>query len=223
MENYKKEFIEFMLESGVLKFGEFKTKSGRLSPYFINTGNYKNGMQFSKLGNYYAECFNENIKEEVDAIFGPAYKGISLSVALSMSLYSKYNKNINFGFNRKEVKDHGEGGNLIGYVPKDNDNIMIIEDVVTAGTSVRESIELLNKIAKVNIFAQIISVDRMELGMNGKTAIKELEEEFGIKTYPIVTIKEIIEHLHNKEINGKIYIDDEIYSKIKEYMKNYCE
>ncbi|MFW6022392.1 MAG: orotate phosphoribosyltransferase [Halanaerobiaceae bacterium] len=221
MEKYKEEFIEFMVEAGVLKFGEFTTKSGRKAPYFVNTGNYKTGEQISKLGDFYAESINNSLNEDYDVLFGPAYKGIPLVVTTASSLYRKYSESVSISFNRKERKDHGEGGSIIGHLPEDNEKILIIEDVVTAGTSVRESVALLDKIADVNIFALIISVDRMEKGSSGKSATQELEEEYGIKTYSIVNIKEIVEYLHNKKVNGEVIIDDEMKDNIENYLSKY--
>lgn len=210
-----------MLESKVLKFGEFLTKSGRKAPYFINTGNYQTGEQISKLGNYYSKCISNEVVEDFDLLFGPAYKGIPLAVTTSISLYKNFNKNILYSFNRKEIKDHGEGGNIVGYIPQNEEKVLIIEDVITAGTSVRESISLFNKIGDVKVSSLVISVDRMEKGISGKSAIQEIEKEFGIKTYSIVTIKEILEYLHNKEIDGKIVLDDLMKIKIENYLLEY--
>ncbi|MGL4363033.1 MAG: orotate phosphoribosyltransferase [Cellulosilyticaceae bacterium] len=220
--SYKQEFIEFMVKAGVLTFGDFTTKSGRKTPYFVNTGNYKTGYQANKLGEFYARCINENIKENIDSLFGPAYKGIPLSVATAIGLNNHFDKDVNYCFNRKEAKDHGEGGTMVGYALKDDDNVLIIEDVITAGTAIRECFPILQNAAKVNIIGLVISVDRMERGQQNKTAIQEIEEEFGIKTYPIVTVREIIETLHNKEIDGKIYIDDAMRSRMEEYLEMYC-
>lgn len=221
MKEYKKKFIEFMVKADVLKFGEFITKSGRKAPYFINTGNYRTGEQISKLGEFYAECINNNIKENYDVLFGPAYKGIPLVVTTSASLYNNFANNVAFSFDRKEKKNHGEGGNIIGHIPTGNEKILILEDVVTAGTSVRESISLLGSIADVNIFGLVISVDRMEKGKTGKSAIQELEEEYDIKTYSIVTIKEIVEYLHNKKVDGEIIINDNVRKRIEDYLLEY--
>lgn len=222
MEAYKKEFIEFMVRSGVLTFGDFVTKSGRRTPYFVNTGNYVTGEQMQKLGGFYAECIKANIKEKIDALFGPAYKGIPLCTAVSMALYSKFNENVNYCFNRKEAKDHGEGGRMVGYKLKDGDNVVIIEDVVTAGTSVRECLPLLKEQADVNIVGLIVSVDRMEKGTGDKTAKQELFEHYGIKTYPIVTVREIIDSIYNQPIDGKVYIDDDVKQRMEEYFEKYC-
>ncbi len=221
MEKYKQEFIEFMVEAGVLRFGEFVTKSGRKTPYFINTGNYKTGEQISKLGRFYAECINDNLKDEYNILFGPAYKGIPLVVTTAASLYDSFDKDVLFSFNRKEIKDHGEGGSIVGHLPEDNEKILIIEDVVTAGTSVRESVSLLENIADVNIFGLVISIDRMERGSTDKSAIQEIEEEFGIKTYSIVTIKEVVDYLYNRELDGKSIIDDNMKNRIEEYLLQY--
>lgn len=220
--SYKKEFIEFMVRSGVLTFGDFITKSGRKTPYFVNTGNYKTGEQAARLGEFYAECIKENVKEQVDALFGPAYKGIPLSVATAIALSNKFNQNVNYCFNRKEEKDHGEGGSMVGYKLKDGDNILIIEDVITAGTAIRECLPILKSAANVNIAGLIISVDRMERGQKNKTAIQEIEEEFGIKTFPIVTVRDIIDTLHNTSVDGKVVIDDNMKEKMEAYLEQYC-
>ncbi len=217
----KEEFIKFLVKSNVLKFGEFVTKSGRKTPFFINTGNYVTGSQMSKLGSFYAETIKTNFGEDWDILYGPAYKGIPLSSITILKLYEMYKIDKKFCFNRKEEKDHGEGGNIIGYIPQNKDKIIIIEDVITAGTSVRESIELLKKIANVEISGLIVSVDRMEKGKSDKSALMELSEEFKIKTVSIVNIKEIIEFLYNRDIDGKIYIDDEMMGKINHYRSLY--
>lgn len=220
--DYKAEFIEFMVRSEVLTFGDFVTKSGRKTPYFVNTGKYKTGEQISKLGDYYAECIANAVKEDVDALYGPAYKGIPLAVTTASALYRNHDKNMPYCFNRKEAKDHGEGGSVVGYIPKDGDKIAIIEDVITAGTSVRESIPLLKSIADIDVTSIIISVDRLEKGKSNKTTLEEIKEEFGIETYAIVNTLDIIEYLHNREIDGKVVITDEIKEKMEEYMAQYC-
>ncbi|HEX2938581.1 MAG TPA: orotate phosphoribosyltransferase [Ruminiclostridium sp.] len=222
MEGYKKEFIEFMVRSGVLTFGDFVTKSGRKTPYFVNTGNYVTGEQMQKLGGFYAQCIKANISGKIDALFGPAYKGIPLSAAASIALYANYNDNVNYCFNRKEAKDHGEGGKMVGYKLKDGDRVVIIEDVITAGTSVRECLPLLKAQADVKIEGLIVSVDRMEKGTGDKTAIQELSEQYGIKTYPIVTVREIIDAIYNQPIDGKVYIDADMKRRMEEYLETYC-
>jgi len=218
--NYKHEFIEFMVRSGVLTFGDFTTKSGRKTPYFINTGNYKTGYQAAKLGEFYAACIKENI-EEVDCLFGPAYKGIPLAVSASVALYNGYGMDVNYCFNRKEEKDHGEGGNMIGYKLKDGDKVVITEDVITAGTAIRETLPQLKACADVNVTGLIVSVDRMEKGTGEKSAIQEVYENFGIKAYPIVTVREIMAYLHNREVDGKVYIDDAMLANMEAYLEKY--
>ena len=221
--SYKTEFIEFMVRSGVLRFGEFTTKSGRQSPYFVNTGNYKTGSQLSKLGKYYAECLKENVGDEYDVLFGPAYKGIPLAVVTASAMYTEYGVDKPYCFNRKEAKDHGEGGNMVGAKLCDGDRVVIIEDVITAGTAVRETLPQLKAAADVKVEHMIISVDRMERGQSGTTAIKEIGAEFGIKVHPIVTVRDIIEHLYNRELDGKVILDDEIRARMEKYLETYCE
>ncbi len=219
--SYKKEFIEFMVRSKVLTFGDFTTKSGRKTPYFINTGNYRTGAQAAKLGEYYAACVQEHFPQPVDALFGPAYKGIPLSVACAIALYNRYGRDVNYCFNRKEAKDHGEGGVLVGYPLKDGDRVVIIEDVITAGTAMRECLPILRGIADVEIAGLVVSADRMERGKGELSAIQEIKEEYGIDTYPIVTVREIIETLHNVPVDGKVILDDEMREKMETYLKEY--
>jgi len=197
MEAYKRKFIDFMVDSGVLTFGDFVTKSGRKTPYFVNTGNYRTGAQLMNLGKYYAECIMKNIGEDFDILFGPAYKGIPLAAVTAAALYSEYGVDRAYCFNRKEAKDHGEGGTLVGAKLKDGDRVVIIEDVVTAGTSVRETLPILKGTANVEVKHMIISVDRMEKGAHGVTAVTELKEDFGIDVHPIVNVREILEHLRD--------------------------
>ena len=218
---YQEEFITFMVRSGVLTFGDFTTKSGRKTPYFINTGNYKTGAQASKLGDYYAACIQQNLPQGVDCLFGPAYKGIPLTVATASSLYRDYGRDLPYCFNRKEAKDHGEGGTMVGYQPKAGDRVVIVEDVVTAGTAVRETIELFQHVADVELTALIVSVDRMERGTGEKTTINELREQYGIQVFPIVTVREVIAFLHNREIDGKVYIDDAMKDRMERYLAQY--
>lgn len=218
---YQEEFITFMVRSGVLTFGDFTTKSGRKTPYFINTGNYKTGAQASKLGDYYAACIQQNLPQGVDCLFGPAYKGIPLTVAAASSLYRDYGRDLPYCFNRKEAKDHGEGGTMVGYQPKAGDRVVIVEDVVTAGTAVRETIELFQHVADVELTALIVSVDRMERGTGEKTTINELREQYGIQVFPIVTVREVIAFLHNREIDGKVYIDDAMKDRMEGYLAQY--
>lgn len=222
MQQYKQEFIEFMVRSGVLTFGDFTTKSGRKTPYFVNTGNYKTGAQAAKLGEFYAKAIMEHIKEPIDALFGPAYKGIPLAVATSMALATQHDRDINYCFNRKEEKDHGEGGKMVGYKLKDGDNVLITEDVITSGASIRECLPQLMAAAKVNVIGEIISVDRMERGLENKTAIQQIYDDYGFKVYPIVTVREVIDTLHNRPVDGKVYIDDEMKARMEAYLEAYC-
>lgn len=213
----KKEFIEFMTSADVLRFGEFKTKSGRLSPYFVNTGNYRTGKQIDTLGKFYAQCIKEACGDDFTAMFGPAYKGIPLATAAAGALAREYGIDKPYFFNRKEAKDHGEGGSLVGYQPKDGDKIIIIEDVITAGTAVRETVPILMNAAKVTVNDMFISVNRCEVGQNaGKTAVMEVKEEFGIDVHAIVTVKDIREYLAGEGTYG------EMLKKMDAYMEQYC-
>lgn len=221
MNDYKKEFIAFMVRANVLTFGDFTAKSGRKTPYFVNTGNYKTGAQIAKLGEFYGACIKENLGEEFDVLFGPAYKGIPLAVTAASALYNKFGMDKNYCFNRKEVKDHGEGGSIVGHKLQDGERVLIIEDVITAGTAIRETLPVLNEAAKVNIVGAVISVDRMERGLGDKSAVQEVTENYGINVYPIVTVKEIIEALHNVPVDGKVYIDDAMKEKMDNYIKQY--
>ncbi len=218
---YREEFIYFMVRSGVLTFGDFTTKSGRKTPYFVNTGNYKTGAQASRLGDYYAACIQEHMPGGIDALFGPAYKGIPLAVSAASSLYREYGRDLPYCFNRKEAKDHGEGGAMVGYKPQDGDRIAIIEDVVTAGTAVRETIEMFKSVADVDLCALFVSVDRMERGTRDCTTLDELREDYGIRVYPIVTIREIMDCLYNKEVDGRVYIDGAMLGCMEDYLAQY--
>ena len=210
-----------MMSADVLRFGEFKTKSGRLSPYFVNTGNYKTGAQAAQLGDYYAACIQEHLPDGVDCLFGPAYKGIPLAVAAASSLYRNYGRDLPYCFNRKEAKDHGEGGSMVGYKPQDGDDIAIVEDVVTAGTAVRESLALFQALGDLKVTALIVSVDRMERGTRDCSTLDELRADHGIAVYPIVTVREILAFLHNREIDGRVYIDDAMKARMEAYLAEY--
>ena len=213
----KKEFIEFMMSADVLRFGEFTTKSGRLSPYFVNTGNYKTGAQIATLGKFYAQCIMDNCGDNFDAMFGPAYKGIPLVTAAAASLSRDFNIDKPYFFNRKEAKDHGEGGSLVGYKPQDGDRVIIIEDVITAGTAVRETVPVLQAAAKVSIPDMFISVNRCEVGQHaGKTAVMEVKEEFGINVHAIITVADIHEYLKEKPEYASVL------SLMEQYMDKYC-
>lgn len=221
MDEYKKEFIVFMVRSGVLTFGNFTTKSGRKTPFFINTGNYDNGTQMSKLGRFYAETIQKHLASSEIHLFGPAYKGIPLVVTTAISLSELYQRTVSFSFNRKEIKDHGEGGGMVGYQFKDGDNVVIVEDVTTSGASIRETVPLLRKLGNVNLKALVVSVDRMEKGTGSISALDELRQEFGLAVYPIVTLNEIVEHLSKSPIDGKIILTEELLLAIKEYRQKY--
>ena len=213
----KKEFIEFMMSADVLRFGEFTTKSGRLSPYFVNTGNYRTGAQIATLGKFYAQCIMDNCGDNFDAMFGPAYKGIPLVTTAAGSLARDFNIDKPYFFNRKEAKDHGEGGSLVGYKPQDGDRIIIIEDVITAGTAVRETVPVLQAAAKVSIPDMFISVNRCEVGQHaGKTAVMEVKEEFGINVHAIITVADIHEYLKEKPEYASVL------SRMEQYMEKYC-
>ena len=192
----KRKFIEFMMGADVLRFGQFVTKSGRHTPYFVNTGNYKTGLQSSRLGSFYAELIHETVGGEFEAMFGPAYKGIPLVTSCAGALARDYGLDKPFFFNRKEAKDHGEGGSLVGYKPQDGDRVIIIEDVITAGTAIRETMPVLESCAKVHVPDMFISVNRCEVGQTpGKTAVMEVKEEFGIRVHALVTVQDIHEYL----------------------------
>lgn len=221
MNSYKTEFIHFMVRSGVLTFGGFTLKSGRKSPYFMNTGNYKTGEQLAKLGVFYATCIKENLGEDFDVLYGPAYKGIPLAVTAASALYNEFKISKNYSFNRKEAKDHGEGGVIVGYQLCDNDRILIVEDVMTSGAALRENIPVLKSAAKVEVVGFVMSVDRMEKGLTEKSAVQEASDNYGIKVFPIVNIYEIIEALHNTPVDGKIYIDDDMKAKMETYLAQY--
>ncbi len=213
----KREFIQFMLGAGVLRFGNFVTKSGRSTQYFVNTGNYKTGAQLSRLGSYYADLVAQCTGGDFDAMFGPAYKGIPLAACCATALWQEHRMDKPYLFNRKEAKDHGEGGSIIGYSPKDGDRVIVIEDVITAGTAVRETVPILKACADVSIPHMFISVDRCEVGQTpGMTAIMEVEKEFGIKVHPIVTVVDIHEYL--KETGT----DPSLLSAMEGYMEQYC-
>ncbi len=202
MESYKREFIQFLESAGVLKFGDFTAKSGRKIPYFINAGMIKTGNDIATLGEFYAKAYFEKLGKKPTVLYGPAYKGIPLSVSASVAL-SKNGLNVPFFFNRKEVKDHGEGGVFVGYVPQAGEEIVIIEDVITAGTAIRESMEILSQLEGTKVAATFIMVDRKEKGQTDKGAMQEIEEQFGFPVYSIVDVYDIIEYLKEDEKNAE--------------------
>ena len=211
MESYKREFIKFLESAGVLKFGDFTAKSGRKIPYFINAGEIKTGDQIAKLGEFYAKSYLDKVGNKRTVLYGPAYKGISIAVASSIAL-SKCGLDVPFFFNRKEAKDHGEGGVFVGYVPKENENIVIVEDVITAGTAIRESMEILSSL-NAKVIATFVMVDRKEKGKGEKSAMAEVGEEFGFPVYSVVDVYDIIEYLEEDEKNT------ENVERIKRYLE----
>jgi len=221
MEQYKKEFIEFMVDCNVLKFGDFVTKSGRKTPFFVNTGFYRTGAQLRKLGEFYAKAIESKFGVDFDVLFGPAYKGIPLSVATSMAISEHYGKDIKYCSNRKEVKDHGDTGILLGSPIEDGDKVVIIEDVTTAGTSIGETMPIIKAQGDVNVVGLVVSVDRMERGKGEKSALSEIQENYGLATTAIVTMEEVVEHLYNKPYNGKVIIDDALKAAIDSYYEQY--
>ena len=221
METYKQEFIEFMVDSQVLKFGEFTLKSGRKSPFFMNAGGYVTGSQLRKLGEYYAKAIHDNYGLDFDVLFGPAYKGIPLSVATTMAISELYGKEIRYCSNRKEVKDHGDTGILLGSKLKDGDRVVIIEDVTTSGKSIEETFPIIKAQADVEIKGLMVSLNRMEKGQGEKSALVEIKEKYGFDANAIVTMAEVVEYLYNREYKGNIYIDDTIKKAIDVYYEQY--
>ena len=221
MEQYKREFIEFMIDCQVLKFGDFVTKSGRKTPFFVNTGFYRTGAQLRKLGTYYAKAIYEKFGLDFDVLFGPAYKGIPLTVAATIAISEQYEKEIRYCSNRKEVKDHGDTGILLGSPIQDGDRVVIIEDVTTAGTSIKETLPIIKVQGEVHPVGLVVSVDRMERGQGEKSALAEIEELYGLQTTAIVTMEEVVEHLYQRPYNGKVIIDDALKAAIDAYYKQY--
>lgn len=219
---YKEEFIEFMVESDVLRFGDFTLKSGRRSPFFMNAGAYVTGSQLKRLGEYYARCIHENFGDDFDVLFGPAYKGIPLSVTTSIAYQSLYGKEIRYSSNRKEAKDHGDAGILLGSGIKDGDRIVMIEDVTTSGKSIEETYPILMAQGDVKIIGLAVSLDRMEVGLSGEgSALAEITQKYGFPTAAIVSMKEVVEHLYKRKVCGRVVIDDTIKAALDEYYKKY--
>ena len=221
MEQYKQEFIEFMVESQVLKFGDFTLKSGRKSPFFMNAGAYVTGTQLRRLGEYYAKAIHDNFGLDFDVLFGPAYKGIPLSVATSMAISELYGKDVRYCSNRKEVKDHGDTGILLGSKLKDGDRVVMIEDVTTSGKSIEETYPILESQADVEIKGLIVSLNRMERGKSEKSALEEVKDLYGFPTAAIVNMAEVTEYLYNRECQGQIVINDDIKAAIDAYYAQY--
>ena len=202
MESYKREFIQFLQSAGVLKFGDFTAKSGRKIPYFINAGMIKTGDEIAKLGEFYAKAYFDKVGNKKTVLYGPAYKGISIAVSAAVAL-SKNGLDVPFFFNRKEAKDHGEGGVFVGYVPQAGEEVVIVEDVITAGTAIRESMAILGNLEGVKVAATFVMVDRKEKGKTEKSAMAEVEEEFGFPVYSVVDVYDIIEYLEEDEANAE--------------------
>ena len=222
MEQYKKEFIEFMIDCQVLKFGDFVTKSGRKTPFFVNTGYYRTGSQLKKLGEYYAKAIHESFGSDFDVLFGPAYKGIPLSVTTAIALSEEFDTDVRYCSNRKEVKDHGDVGILLGGPINDGDRVMMIEDVTTSGKSMEETVPKVRGAANVEIVGLMVSLNRMEVGLSGtKSALDEIKEKYGFDAKAIVSMKEVTEYLYNKPCHGRVLIDDEIKSRIDSYYETY--
>ena len=223
MEQYKQEFIEFMIDSQVLKFGDFTLKSGRKSPFFMNAGAYVTGTQLMKLGEYYAKAIHETYGDDFDVLFGPAYKGIPISVVTAVAYAKLYGKEVRYCSDRKEEKDHGaDKGGFLGSKLKDGDRVIMIEDVTTSGKSMEETVPKVKGAADVEIVGLMVSLDRMEVGKGGvKCALDEVHDLYGFETNAIVTMKEVIEHLYNKEYKGKVIIDDTLKAAIDAYYEQY--
>lgn len=221
MEQYKQEFIEFMVDSNVLKFGEFTLKSGRKSPFFMNAGGYVTGTQLRRLGEYYAKAVHDNYGLDFDVLFGPAYKGIPLAVATTMAISELYGKDIRYCSNRKEVKDHGDTGILLGSKLQDGDRVVMIEDVTTSGKSIEETLPIIKAQGNVTVKGLMVSLNRMEKGQSEKSALTEIKGKYGFDANAIVNMQEVVEYLYNRPYKGKIYIDDTIKAAIDEYYQQY--
>ena len=223
MEQYKKEFIEFMVESDVLKFGEFTLKSGRKSPFFMNAGAYVTGSQLMRLGEYYAKAIHETYGDDFDVLFGPAYKGIPISVVTAVAYSRLYGKEVRYCSDRKEEKDHGaDKGSFLGSKLKDGDKVVMIEDVTTSGKSMEETVPKVKGAAEVEIIGLMVSLNRMEKGLGGeKSALEEIQEKYGFPAHAIVTMEEVVEHLYNRECQGRVVINDEIKAAIDKYYEEY--
>ena len=222
MQDYKREFIEFMVESDVLKFGTFTLKSGRTSPFFMNAGAYVTGDQLHRLGLYYAQAIEANFGLDFDVVFGPAYKGIPLSVVTAMAVSELYGRQVRYCSNRKEAKDHGEGGNLLGAELRDGDRVLIVEDVTTSGRSIEETFPLITAAADIEVVGLMVSLNRMEVGCGGEqTALDEIRDTYGFPTAAIVTMEDVVELLWNSECQGRVVIDDACKARIDEYYAAY--
>jgi orotate phosphoribosyltransferase len=221
MQPYQAQFIEFLVQAGVLTFGDFVTKSGRKTPYFVNTGNYRLGSQLDRLGEFYAQTLLTHLGDGFDNLYGPAYKGIPLAVAAGIALNRGHGRDVSVTYNRKEAKDHGEKGLLIGHQYQGAERVVIIEDVITAGTSIRESLAILAAQGQPRVVGVIVSVDRMERGQGRLSAVQEVRQEFGIPVFAIVTVRDIIAHLHNRPLDGRTLIDNAGKARMEAYLAEY--
>ena len=223
MEAYKQEFIEFMVDCNVLKFGEFTLKSGRKSPFFMNAGAYVTGAQLKRLGEYHAKAIHDKYGDDFDVLFGPAYKGIPISVVTAIAYSELYGKEIRYCSDRKEEKDHGaDKGSFLGSKLADGDRVVMIEDVTTSGKSMEETVPKVRGAADVEIVGLMVSLDRMEVGKGGeKCALEEVKDLYGFPTNAIVTMEEVVEHLYNREYKGKVVIDDAMKTAIDAYYQQY--
>ncbi|WP_026529190.1 orotate phosphoribosyltransferase [Butyrivibrio sp. VCD2006] len=222
MERYKEEFIEFMVDSNVLKFGDFTLKSGRKSPFFMNAGAYVTGAQLKKLGEYYARAIHDTYGLEFDVLFGPAYKGIPLTVATTIAISELYGREIRYCSNRKEIKDHGDKGILLGSKLRDGDRVMIIEDVTTSGKSIEETVPIIREQADVDIVGMMVSLNRQEKGQDSdKSALEEITDRYGFEASAIVSMSEVVEYLYGKTFDGEVILSKDIKKAIDEYYKEY--
>ncbi len=221
MEAYKKEFIEFMLDSGVLRFGDFTLKSGRKSPFFMNAGLYVTGTQLMRLGEYYAKAIHDTYGDDFDVVFGPAYKGIPISVATAIAYAKLYGREVRYCSNRKEIKDHGDVGILLGSPLKDGDRVVVVEDVTTSGKSMEETLPIVKAAADVTLVGLMVSLNRCERGKGDKGALDEIREVYGMETAAIVSMKEVIEYLDGREVNGTVLIDEAMRAKLDAYYAEY--
>jgi orotate phosphoribosyltransferase len=221
LEPYKQEFIEFMVRVGVLTFGDFTLKSGRRSPYFVNTGKYRTGAQLERLSGFYATAIERELRDGFDVLFGPAYKGIPLAVGIATAL-ARRGRDVAFCFDRKEAKDHGEGGRLVGHPLADGDRVVIVEDVTTAGTSIRETVPLLRAAARIRLAGLVVGVDRRERGTGEETALAEIRRTYEMPAFAIVTIEEIMAHLLGREVDGRVVLDAATHDRMVAYLAEHA-
>jgi orotate phosphoribosyltransferase len=221
VESYQREFIEFLVRAGVLTFGDFVTKSGRRTPYFLNFGNVRTGAQLAELGRTYAAAIRARLGDDVDVLFGPAYKGIPIAAAAAQAYHAATGRDVGFCFDRKERKDHGEGGQLVGCVPTAGQRVVIVEDVTTAGTSIRQTVPLLRAAADVRLAGLVVGVDRRERGTGDRSALAELADEFSMETFAVVTIDDVTRHLAGRELDGRVVLDAATAARIEAYRSQY--